>query len=198
MQAVQRPSRQSGVTLVEVLVSMLIMALGMVSLAALQTFTLKYQMGSVQRAQLSGLLSDYTERVRSNLLQAPGQQPASPYLMAATWTQQATAAPPAIAKDCASEACVAAELAAFDMAQWRARVRNELPQGSVRVDASGNNGMTITFMWSDKEMRADAVQVARTSNTCTAAMTGLDQQTCCPQSVGAPEGVRCARFEVLP
>jgi type IV pilus assembly protein PilV len=201
MRALPRPSlfaHQSGVTLIEVLVSMLIMALGMVSMAALQTFTLKYQMGSVQRAQLSGLLSDYTERVRSNLRQAPGQLASSPYLLSEKWEGQATSQPPSPAKDCATEACQAAELAAFDMAQWRARVRNELPQGSVRVDAAGNNGMTVTFMWSDKVRQADAVVAERTSNICTNTMTGLDQQACCPAAVAAPEGVRCARFEVLP
>lgn len=200
---------QRGVTLVEVLVSMLIMALGMVSLAALQGYTLRYQMGSAQRAQLSGLLSDYAERVRANVLAAPGLPGASansPYLITDTWATQATEATPAVNKDCgsASSTCSADELAAYDMAQWRAAVRRELPRGAVRVAGSALTGLTVTFMWSDKDFGdgGSSAFTARTSPTCNAtAMSGAALQTCCPADAlgsGTNAGVRCANFTVIP
>lgn len=192
-------ARQAGVTLIEVLVSMLIMALGLVSLAALQTFTVRYQLGSVQRAQLSGLLSDYAERVRSNLLQAPGVLSGdSGYLLSETWEDQAKEDPPAANKDCVTQSCTPGELAQFDMAQWRDAVRRQLPQGSVVVTGNAITGLNITFMWSDKEFVAGAAAAARTSNQCGAGQTGVDQQTCCPGSVEAAVGVRCANFTVIP
>lgn len=184
---------QAGVTLIEVLVSMLIMALGMVSLAALQTYTLRYQLGSAQRAQLSGLLSDYAERVRANLIQASSD---GSYLVGASWDDQVREAPAGATKDCASETCTAPELAQFDMAQWRGAVRQQLPQGSVAVSGTAATGLVVTFMWSDKDFVDGVAASARSSGTCTASETGLSAQTCCPSDV--PDGVRCANFTVIP
>lgn len=210
-----------GVTLVEVLVSMLIMALGMVSLAALQGYTLRYQLGSAQRAQLSGLLSDYAERVRANVLAAPGVPgaPANAYRLTDTWSAQAGNAVPAAAKDCggststttggvtttAANTCTPAELADYDMAQWRAAVRRELPRGAVRVTGTALTGLTVTFMWVDKDFGSgtSASFTGSTSPTCDRqTMSGVALQTCCPDGAlggtGAAQGVRCANFTVLP
>lgn len=216
--AVSMPRRQHGVTLIEVLVSMLIMALGMVSLAALQGYTLRYQLGSAQRAQLSGLLSDYAERVRANVLAAPGlagaptSLPSSsdvPYLVASSWSDQVGADLPSAAKACVggsgtSAACSPAELAEYDMAQWRAAVRRELPRGAVHVTGSALTGLTVTFMWLDKDFGSGtaAAFTSSTSRTCNpATMSGPDLQTCCPDGAlgtGNTVGVRCANFTVIP
>lgn len=197
---------QAGVTLVEVLVSMVIMALGLVSLAALQNFTLRYQLGSVHRAQLSGLLADYAERVRSNLGQAPGQlagsPEASPYYFKKDWAaQSAKPAAESGAPTCTGNvACNAAQLAAADMVQWRDRVRSELPRGSVLVDGDATRGMQVTFMWSDKEYvnSAEGGSSKVQAKTCGAEDVGLAEQTCCPADAKAPAGVRCATFSVMP
>lgn len=218
---VARPARTAkGVTLVEVLVSMLIMALGMVSLAALQGYTIRYQMGSAQRAQLSGLLSDYAERLRANVLAAPGLPgaPAGAYQVTDTWSVQASSAVPTAAKDCGGSTstttggvtttvgntCTPAELADYDMAQWRAAVRRELPRGAVRVTGAATTGLTVTFMWSDKDFGdgGSSSFTARTSPTCNAAtMSGVELQSCCPREAlgaGNTSGVRCANFTVIP
>lgn len=195
---------QSGVTLVEVLVSMVIMALGLVSLAALQNFTLRYQLGSVHRAQLSGLLADYAERVRSNLDQAPGElagaPEASPYYFSRDWAAQSDA-PASAATNCSGGAtCTAAQLAAHDMAEWRQRVRSELPRGSVLVTGDAVQGMTVSFMWADKEYvsSSTAAGAKEQAKTCAASDTGLAEQTCCPADAKAPAGVRCATFSIVP
>src|SRR3990167_2378742 len=117
-----RPS-QRGATLIEVLVSLLIVALAMVSMAALQSATVKYQRGSSQRAQLSVLLADYAERVRANLDQAPGLvSGTSPYLVSDNWATQSSTDAPTASRDCGTLTTSAAELAPYDMAQWRATV----------------------------------------------------------------------------
>lgn len=193
---------QSGVTLVEVLVSMVIMALGLVSLAALQNFTLRYQLGSVHRAQLSGLLSDYAERVRSNLGQAPGVVAASAdsdasYLVAKAWGDQDV--DPVVTTSCSgSGTCTDLQLVKADMQEWRSRVRRELPRGSVYVSGDAIQGLTVTFMWSDKEFVASAGGSARKAPQCATSDTGLAEQTCCPKDADAPEGVRCATFSIIP
>lgn len=193
---------QRGVTLVEVLVSMVIMALGLVSLAALQNFTLRYQLGSVHRAQLSGLLSDYAERVRSNLAQAPGRVGDNQgYHYSRNWADQEAAPVLKDAPNCSgNNPCSAEELAAADMAEWRDRVRRELPRGSVMVAGDVVQGLTVTFMWSDKEHVTSATSAGTPvlAPRCAASDVGLAQQACCPEASQAPAGVRCATFSVMP
>lgn len=191
-----------GVSLVEVLVSMLVLALGMVGLAALQARTVSYQLGSGQRAQLSGLLADYAERMRSNLNQAPGVVPSSEYLYSATWSAQA-ADVEAASVDCmsASVTCSGVDLARYDKAQWRAAVRRSLPRGSVLVTGDARTGIEVSFMWTDKDRTEDGV-AGRTlvaSATCATSTSGMARQTCCPQAAGpVPAGTRCANFTVVP
>jgi type IV pilus assembly protein PilV len=187
-----RQARQSGVTLIEVMVSMLIMTLALVAMAALQSSTLKYQLGSSQRAVLSVLLADFAERVRANLTLV--QTNPALYQVA----DALPADPPALAKDCVSVSCSAAELAAFDMSQWRTAVRRELPNGAVQVSGSPVTGMRVSFIWFDKDYNSvvNTVLGQRSSPVCSATDTGLSQQTCCPVTV--PAGTRCATFTVTP
>jgi len=195
----RRSRTQQGVSLIEVLVSMLVLALGMVGLAALQARTVSYQLGSGQRAQLSGLLADYAERVRSNLNQAPGVVAASEYLYTASWKDQADAVA-AASVNCAASGvtCTGLDLARFDMAQWRSDVRRGLPRGSVRVTGDARTGLQVSFMWTDKDRTQDGTN-GRTlvaSATCQANETGTARQSCCP--IAVPDGTRCANFVVVP
>lgn len=186
-------SHQSGVTLVEVLVSVLILGLAMISLAGLQSYTVKYQMGSSNRAVLSTLVSDFAERVRSNLPAAPGFAPSpvpSGYLLNASWEQQVTL-PPMPSKQCNQQAaCLAPEeLAAWDMVVWRNRVRAELPQGSAMVSGDIRQGMTVTLMWQDNDLTV-------VSPVCPSSPAATQARQCCPVQQGS--GVRCANFLIIP
>lgn len=204
-------ARQSGVSLIEVLVSMFIMALGMVGLAALQARTTSYQLGAGQRAQLSALVADYAERVRSNPAQAPGKVATSTYLKAGLWSDLSAASPPVAAVDCAARYCDPAQLADHDMAQWLGAVRRELPQGSVRVSGNVAQGLRLTFMWTDKDSHLSSrvtdpnqpgviqnVVALATATQCSTQAAGAGQATCCPDELKAPAGVRCANFTVVP
>lgn len=187
-----RRRSQSGVTLIEVLVSILILGLAMISLAGLQSYTVKYQLGSSNRAVLSMLVSDYAERVRANLAAAPGDGAGgsqSEYLYAVDWSDQADA-PVASEVDCNATVCTDAEdLAAWDMSNWRQRVRDELPRGSVHVAGSIRDGLTVTFMWQDNDF-------GQQSPVCAPNQNPVDARQCCPEDL--PSGVRCANFVIVP
>lgn len=58
--------KQSGVTLVEVLVTLLITTVGLLGLAALQLGALKATSESAQRSQAVWLMQDLVERIRAN------------------------------------------------------------------------------------------------------------------------------------
>ncbi len=198
-------SRQGGLTLIEVLVSMLVMAMGLLGIAALQTTTLKYQQGSSQRTIVGGLLGDYVERVRANLGQAPGVPTAntSAYLLSGNWAALSAAQVDAPAVDCAASGvtCSPTDLATYDMQTWRQSVREALPMGSVNVRGTASTGLSVTLMWADKEFSQSngASTQSRQSATCNAStVTGAAAEFCCPASVAAPAGVRCARFTVMP
>ncbi|MDE2593225.1 MAG: type IV pilus modification protein PilV [Burkholderiales bacterium] len=180
-------------TLIEVLVSILILGLALISLAGLQSYTVKYQLGSANRAVLSMLVSDYAERVRANLDAAPKKVAAgsstSKYLYAADWATQADA-PVASSTDCAATVCTAPDLLAeWDMAQWRQRVRDELPRGSVQVTGTVADGLTVTLMWQDNEFGAKSL-------VCAPGQSPVDARQCCPVELSA--GVRCANFLISP
>lgn len=66
MRYVIRNKAQSGVTLIEVLVTITILALGLLGLAGLQTKLQASEMESYQRAQALILLEDMASRVASN------------------------------------------------------------------------------------------------------------------------------------
>jgi type IV pilus assembly protein PilV len=195
-------SRQSqlGLTLIEVLVAILVMAIGLVGMAALQASTLKYQQGTVQRAKLAGLVSDFAERVRSNPTQAPGMVVSSPYLLSQTW-ETASGKTSFPVTGCAdADACTPADYAARDLAEWQQKVRDALPRGSAAVLASGNQGLNVVLMWSDKDnvAVANGAATANASLTCTDDSTGAGSLSCCPDAVAAPDGVRCANFVLIP
>lgn len=184
--------QQRGVTLVEVLVSVLILGLALISLAGLQSYTVKYQLGSSQRAVMSVLVSDFAERVRAN--REGVQLPASPYLFAKSWSDQVAdgAVDSDSAHDCQTEDCVdALSLAQWDMAMWRQRVRDELPQGAVSVAGSLNNGLRVTLAWRDNDSEEKSL-------TCSANDDNHAARNCCPTSLSVPSGVRCANFLILP
>lgn len=66
------PLRQRGTTLIEVLVSILITGLGLLSLAGLQTRMNAALLESDQRAHALTLLQDMTQRMQANMNQADG------------------------------------------------------------------------------------------------------------------------------
>ena len=60
----------TGFTLIEVLVTVLIVAIGLLGLAALQVNTLNKQFETLQRAQVTSMVEDMTSRIRMNPTEA--------------------------------------------------------------------------------------------------------------------------------
>lgn len=68
LKAVSNPRRQAGVSLIEVLVSVVIVVLGLLGLAGLQSHATVAEMEAFQRAQALVLLQDMVDRVNANRL----------------------------------------------------------------------------------------------------------------------------------
>jgi type IV pilus assembly protein PilV len=136
------PDAQRGMTLVEVLVTMVIISVGLLGVAALQMTSLKGTQESYVRSQAAMLAADMLDRMRAN--QAGFR--AGNYDMAddATGFDQAG---------------TAGTLAAADITTWQATINRLLPgsddDAAGRVVRTGNIA-TITIRWREREEQATA------------------------------------------
>lgn len=108
-----RPSRQSGVTLIEALVTFVILSVGLLGIVSLQAVSKSAQHQGIQRSKAVMLANDLVERIRIN--------PAG----LATYTAGGLTTPlgggtlSAPATDCAAALCDAPDLiAAYDLWLW--------------------------------------------------------------------------------
>lgn len=146
-----------GVGLIEVLVSILLASVGLLALAAMQAYSLRYAKLSQHRAVATLLATDVAERMRAN----PG---ATVYMVRDTFDQQSTLPPtPAPGCDEAAHRCSADQLAAADLHQWRQLVREQLPAGSVflAADSAVDRAYDLWLAWREVAM-ADADELVRT------------------------------------
>lgn len=190
--------RQKGVTLIEVLVSILLMSFALLGMAALQAQSMALQTSATTRGNVAVLIADISDRMRSNLSESPGYDTAvvtPTFAITADWAGQATT-PATPSTDCKTTVCSASQRATFDLTTWRIKVRNELPRGSALISGGQQTGINVTVMWFDKEFRSG--ETLTQTPACTAAMTGGATQTCCPAAAAAPAGVRCHNITLLP
>jgi type IV pilus assembly protein PilV len=141
------PRREAGFGLVEVLVSMMILAVGVISFAGLQLRAVQTSGDSYNRTQAMAIAQDLAERVRVNGTQF------ETYKAAATWSS--TAAAP----DCMAASCTAADMVTYDVAQIRAAAATLLPEGLVNMQAcsGATNGLGCIYVsWDGLQPTAGA------------------------------------------
>jgi type IV pilus assembly protein PilV len=126
---IRRPATgQRGVTLLESLVSILILAVGVLAILWVQVRTLAETQTSARRAQAVRAIEDLGERVKSN-------PDAFAQLKDYTADWEVGKAPEA---DCRAKACNAAQLAARDLWEWKVEIAQRLPLGKATVFLSSD------------------------------------------------------------
>lgn len=152
----QMRRRQMGVGMIEVLVTMLLISVGFLNMAALQTTAKRSNFDAVQRTNGVMLAHDIVERMRAN----PGSL--STYLT--TGLGGGTLSAPA--QDCgAGLACAPLQLAVFDLYEWEQAIDGVSesrsiggtptntgglgsPMGCINGPLTGGPGIyTITIVW---------------------------------------------------
>ena len=129
-----------GFTLIEVLISMLILAVGLLGLAGLQATGLRNNISAYNRSQATQLAYDLADRMRANVAEAQN------YTTSIYFTQApaGTAVP-----NCELAAgCSTTQMAQNDLSVWNTNVTTILPMGQGTVGAAGSF-FTITINWDD-------------------------------------------------
>lgn len=122
----------AGFTLVEVMIAVLVLALGIVGGVSMQLAALRARHQSTLLAQASWLAVGMAERMRANSAQMRLPDGDNPYLTL-DYDVLAQPNPLAPAALCYDGACDGAQLAAFDLYEIKAQMRENLPAGRAVV-----------------------------------------------------------------
>lgn len=126
----------SGFTLIEVLIAMLVLAVGLLGLAGLQATSLKNSQSAYNRSQATQLAYDLSDRMRANIIGKANYTAVLP--------SSATAKPNCLT----TTGCSPADMAENDLFEWNSAVRNSLPSGICTI-AVTSNMFTITITWDE-------------------------------------------------
>lgn len=202
-----RAPNQGGFTLIEVMVSMLLMTLTLVGLAGLLGAATRMQLGVESRSTAAQIMNDLGNRIRANMVTtdtADRSTWATHYtdqpVASASWSsQQSTSTTPTT--NCLYTDCTPAQMAGFDLAETRAQMARAMPQPALLVSGDAAVGLRITFAWFDKDFTkvTSGVVELQTSPTCGSG-TGAAALSCCPTTVGvgSTPGVRCLNMDLRP
>ncbi len=114
--------RSRGVTLIEVLVSLLILSLGLLGVAGLQTSSLRGNQTAYFRSQATAAASDIIDRMRAN-----------PQGVANGQYNAVDSASLPSDPNCIDTGCDATKLAAHDIIDWATNTLAPLPSGAGTV-----------------------------------------------------------------
>lgn len=121
--------RQSGASLLEVLVSILLLSFGMLALGAMMSFAVQLPKLAAYRATAANLANSHIERIRAN----PGAFRAGGYNSALNYDGTIN---PVTLTNCTYPSCDEASLAAMDIKATQLAVREQLPYGGTMSTCS--------------------------------------------------------------
>ena len=130
-------NKNSGFTLIEVLITVVILSLGLLGLAGLQLNSLRDNNSAEQRGKAALLVSDMVDRMRAN-------RDSNNVAQLADYTNAA-------AQDASCETmagCSRTALAGHDKFEWEREIANSLPLGQGSVSVAGAV-FTVRVAWDD-------------------------------------------------
>lgn len=135
--------REGGFTLIEVLVTVIVLAIGLLGLAGLQFSGLRYTHSAYQTSQATILAYDILDRMRANRMAAESGS----YVIGIDDT-------PGQASCTGSVNCGPAQMVAADLYEWKRALTLALPSGAGAVARTGPV-FTITVQWDDSRGEQD-------------------------------------------
>jgi type IV pilus assembly protein PilV len=166
-------TNQSGFSILEALISLVVLSVGLIGASAVQVSTLKFTQVSQQRSTASQQLSAITEKMRSNLAGVR----AGSYAFSFPYASIPASTPAPV--NC-SATCTAPQIAQRDLNLWQAELTRALPNGRAVITAINAPILwQITVMWEEKDLSAEL-------------------RSACPVALAAPATVQCVSANFLP
>lgn len=134
------PSRQRGVGMIEVLIAIVVVALGVLAIIRMQTNMVRANQSALLRSQATLLVYDMTDRLRVDRFNAS----------AGTYNRGFDDAVPAVGS-----------LPGRETAEWLTQVTETLPDGAGAIATNGMQ-ITVSVRWDDSRSE-QAVQIFSTS-----------------------------------
>ena len=160
---------QRGVSLIESLVAMVVLAFGVLGLLGAQLRTMVNNQNANHMATASRLADSLFERVKTNPNATPALNTAflpNDPLNVAQWGWLANYAvnwgsTTAVATDCDAGFCTAAQRATWDINRWKQAVTQTLPNGEGRVLVSPDNPrqLVVIIGWRANEQGASPLVI---------------------------------------
>jgi len=122
-------TKQNGFSLIEVLVTMLIISVGLLGMVALQLNALKQNQNALQLTTSTLLANEITDRMRANQTAAADGN-----------YNIGTGAIPS-----------GGSVADNDLLEWKTNLASQLPAGDGSVELNGVGAFTITIVWDDSK-----------------------------------------------
>ncbi len=175
---------QRGLSLLEVLIAMVVMAFGLLGIAGLQTTALANNFIALQYTQSAMLGQNMLEKMRANPVAVANKQ----YDIAAGST------PTAPSRNCATESCTSAELAAWDLAVWYSTIAEGTSYSNVPAGPKGQlPGSKIAIICADTPCLASSTRLI--TIYWDADRTGASGLACNPSSSA---DAKCFRLAYVP
>jgi type IV pilus assembly protein PilV len=167
---------ERGLSMIEILVALTIVAFGMLGLLALQARALSVQKDAFHRRQAAELVAQLAERMRANHLAFLAGRYALSF--------DALAEAPATAPPACIAPCTSAQVAARDLDEWRIELRRRIPGAAAYLqwDAAGRSGVAVSVAWPEPQATAN-------DGVCDVLAAG---------GAVLPAGYRCYRARVFP
>jgi type IV pilus assembly protein PilV len=130
-------SRQSGFSLIEVMIAILVLAFGLLGFALLQTMNVRFTKSAQQRTIATNLAYELVDVMRSQRSQAS-------FYNGITYGSFSGVTTPT--GGCAR---TSAATPAANITRWKCEVRNALPGGDAEVKLLANGQVTVSVRWGD-------------------------------------------------
>ncbi|MBE9525646.1 MAG: type IV pilus modification protein PilV [Proteobacteria bacterium] len=147
---------QSGFTLLEVLIAMIILAIGLLGLAGLQANSMRFNNSAYLRSQASFLATDIADKMRANQDEVTNGSfndidTTNTYNIGTCYTS--------------SGCSTTSQMATSSIAEWKSLLESVLPSGKATVTSGANDTFTVSITWVDNTAGASIADKERTFST---------------------------------
>lgn len=163
----QRARAQQGFTLIEVAVALIVLAVGLLGIAGMQSSGMQNTLKSHHRAVAMMQAQDIADRIRANISG----------MRAKAYTNAIPTSAPSPSCMTSGATCTPAQLAATDLYNWDTANKASLPAAESKIECTDINAATATVYEAGTSctitVRWDGDRTGATGTGCTTAATDL-------------------------